>query len=230
MANEHFIMIKSGLTPVHSFDLWGVIIDSIAVSNRQISLYRQLAKDKDMDPEKAAKVIDDYEGLREGKDWATGDRKSDIIDALENPLTEAKIEFYSSDMFLADGLFVLEQILDSDESALIFTSKPAEWLTKYLPESISTRLGKIYVASKNDPAVFVKIYEEELKSGRQVVTHTADEMPELVVAKKSGMFQSGALTYVARNAGKTKEDVLAEGIDRFVTDLREVGYHRLVRK
>ena len=215
---------------MHSFDLWGVIVDSYELSNRQIALYRQLPKDKSIDPEKAAKVIHDYEGLRDGKDWATGDRKSEIIDALENPLKEARINFYSSDVFTEDGLHVLAQIFDSNESAVIFTSKPAGWLNKYLPEGISSRLGKIYAASKTDPAAFVKIYEEELQSGRQVVTHTADEMPELVVAKESGIFPLGALTYIARNHSKTEEGVLAEGIDRFVTDLREVGYDRMVRK
>ena len=229
MANKQFIIVKSGLTPVHSFDLWGVIVDSYKLSNRQIALYRQLAKDKNIDPEKAAKVIHDYEGLRDGKDWATGNRKSDIIDALENPLNEAGIKFYSSDVFTEDGLQVLAQIFESNECAVIFTSKPAGWLKEYLPEDISSKLGKIYAAQKTDPAVYVKVYEEELKSGRQIVTHTADEMPELVVAKESGIFQSGSLIYVARNLSKTREEVLAKGVDRFVTDLREVGYHRMVR-
>ena len=158
MAHKQFIIVKSGLTPVHSFDLWGVIVDSYELSNRQIALYGQLAQDKNIDPEKAAKVIHDYEGLRDGKDWATGNRKSDIIDALENPLNEAGIKFYSSDVFTEDGLHVLAQIFESKEGAVICTSKPAGWLKEYLPEDISSKLGKIYAAQKTDPAVYVKIY------------------------------------------------------------------------
>ena len=230
MANEQFIIIRSGLTPVHSFDLWGVIVDAYKLSNRKIVLYRQLAREKRFNPEEASKAIHDYEGLRDGKDWATGARKIDIIDALENPLEAFDINPYSSDVFTEDGLHVLEQIFESNEGAVIFTSKPARWLKNYLPEGISSKLGKIYAAGKTNPAGFVNVFEEEMKSGRQVVSHTADEMPELAAAKESGIFQPGALTYVARNLSKTREEVLASGVDRFVTDLREVGYHRMVRR
>ena len=57
-----------------------------------------------------------------------------------------------------------------------------------------------------------------------MISHTADELPELVAANKSGLFPSRNLVYVNRNESNSKEKVQNAGIDWYVEDVRDVDY------
>jgi hypothetical protein len=62
-------------------------------------------------------------------------------------------------------------------------------------------------------------------SGR-VVTHTADELPELLAARR----HVPKLIYVNRNNSNARELVLRQGIQMYVENLREVPYSILSKQ
>lgn len=221
------IIVKSEIQPVHSFDLWGPIIDADKLGQKQIELYRQLASEQKIDPETVEKVVADYQGLLEGQPWATGERKGKIIDALQCPVKQAGLEVSYDGTFQEDGLYVMQEILDANEGVIVFTSKPAPWLKENLPREISDRMGDVYADKKTDPEAFRRVFDAESRLNRKVITHTADELPELEAAVKSMLFEKQGLIYVNRNNSNSAEIVLVKGIGRYVNDLRDVGYTNL---
>ena len=74
------------------------------------------------------------------------------------------------------------------------------------------------------------MHDRQLKHGNHIVSHTADELPELVAAKKSGLFHPDGLIYINRNDSNSSEQVKSEGIIRYVDDLRTVNYVTLTNK
>jgi len=227
-ANKRNIIVKSGLAPVHCFDLWGPIVDSDLLGKISIERYRVLAKSLGKIPENIEKAVSDYVDLMHGEPWATGEKKSGIIDALEGPLNEAGLSPSYADGFQEDGLYVLREILDAGEGVIILSSKEAPKLRTALPEDIGSRLGTIYGKNKSKPESFKEVYDAEQALKRMLVTHTADELPELVAARKSGLFQSGALIYINRNDSNSEAAVREEGIDKYINDLKNVGYTHLL--
>ncbi|NQU98805.1 hypothetical protein HQ533_05020 [Candidatus Woesearchaeota archaeon] len=220
------IIISNGIVPVHSFDLWGPIVDATKLGRKALEDYIDIAKVTSIPVEEAAKAAKEYKMLIDGHPDATGARKGEIIDAVENVL---KANGISKDFGVAlqeDGLYVLREILDAGEKAIIFSSKP--WDKYHLPEDIADRMGDVYDGGKTNPAEFVRVYNTEKGLGRMVVTHTADELPELIAATKTELFKSQGLIYVDRNQSNTREQVLTAGIGQFVTDLKQVDYANLV--
>ena len=57
-----------------------------------------------------------------------------------------------------------------------------------------------------------------------MVSHTADELDELIVARESGLFSPNGLIYVNRNQSHSENEVRKAGIEWFVSDLRQVEY------
>ncbi len=82
--------------------------------------------------------------------------------------------------------------------------------------------------NKSNPHSFKEVCQKETRLGNRVVTHTADELPELMAARKSGLFHENALVYVNRNNYNSKDSVTEEGIHCYVDDLRDVKYPALV--
>ena len=233
MANDGYIIVPSGRKPVHSFDLYGVLVDGIALGEQSIRLFEQVAPADGISPDDVARVVADYRALGRGEPWATGERKVPIIDALEQPLRkhpELRPDYKAT--FQDDGLYVLRQILDAGEGIIVFSSKTPDWLRENLPEDIGTRVGHMYGDRKHLPEAFQRVYDAEQALGRQVVTHTADELPELQAAVASGLFEGnkGKLVFVNRNDSIRKDQALGAGIDLYVGDLREVGYTGLIQR
>ena len=79
---------------------------------------------------------------------------------------------------------------------------------------------------------FLKVGEEENSLGRRIVTHTADELPEMQAAVNSELFSGkrGKTIFVNRNNTISREQIVNEGIDYYVNSLREVGYTQLTQK
>lgn len=222
------IIVKSGLIPVHSLDLWGVIIDEVKMGENKLELFREVASGQGISDEEAAKRIEDYRGLMRGEEWARGPRKLDIIHGIQGTLDDAKVPLSYKGTFLEDGLYIVREILDCGEGFVIFTSGVQPGLKEQMPSDISAKMGEIHRGKKTDPNEFKRIYNLELGKNRHLVTHTADGIEELVAAKKSGVVQG--LIYVNRNNVLSREDALAKGIHKYVEDLREIKYSQLVKK
>jgi hypothetical protein len=227
MVNERAIVVSSGLKPVHSFDLWGVLIDQYVVGERKIDLYREIAR-LDMVPEDEIKrVVQDYRDLLDGESWATGLRRSEIIDALEGEKLANDIQIDYTLAFMQDALIVMGEILETGEGVLIFTSKPAPDLGEQLGATLGRNIGEVRWGNKGDPAIFRSMYELEKGLGNHLVSHTADELPELVAAKESGLFPPNSLIYINRNESNSENEVRKAGIGRYVNDLRNIEYTSL---
>ena len=226
--SERKIMIPSGFRPVHSFDLWGVVVDKYALGERKIAIYEKLAKREKVPEEEIKRVVRSYRALLENASWATGKRKAEIIQAIGSPALADEIQRYYASAFAQDALYVMREILEAGEGLMIFTSEPAEGLVDQLAASLGERIGEVRYGDKTDPASFRAVYEEERRLGNIVVTHTADELPELIAARESGLFQPGGLIYVNRDDSNSEEKVRSRGIDCYVDDLRDVKYTTLV--
>ncbi len=213
---------------IHSFDLWGPIVDATELGKRKVELYRQIAVDRNIDPEVAKKVIADYQGLIDGESWATGKRKGEIINALEGVVGKSGLPINYDGVFQEDGLYVMDEILNAGEGVIVLTSKPASWLKENLPSELGERVGEVYHGDKSDPNTFIEVIGNESAQGRHVISHTADELPELIAALGTGLFDERGLIYINRNNSNTPEQVLSRGITRYVNNLKDVGYLNLL--
>lgn len=222
------IIVSSGMTPVHSFDLWGPVVDSEAMSARNLEMYREVAAKIGVEPAEIDAAANDYQLLADGHPSATGARKGQIIDRVDKVLKAQGVEMKFSDFLQEDGLYVMGEILDAGEQVIIFTSKP--WDKNNLPESIASRMGEVYHGGKTNPEEFRRVCSTEASHRRHLVSHTADELPELIGAIESNQFHKEGLIYVARNESNTEAQVRDAGIERFVTDLRDVHYTNLVKR
>ena len=215
---------SSGLRPTHSFDLWGVLLDQNLLGERKIEIYKQQAGKNQLEEDEVRQVLKDYRDFLDGKPWATGSRRSDIIDALDSLKGVKDVEKDFARAFMQDTLKVMEDILEAGEGVIIFTSKPAPGLREQLSSTLGRTIGEVRVGDKGDPGTFKSVYELERQQGNRLISHTADELPELVAANKSGLFPSRNLVYVNRNESNSKEKVQKAGIDWYVEDLRDVDY------
>lgn len=227
MTDKRKIEILSGLKPVHSFDLWGVLIDQSVLGERNIGLYEKKAGLCGVAKEESKRTVQNYRDLLDGKSWATGARKGEIIDALEGKDWFREIQMDYTVAFMQDALEVMGEILAAGEGVIIFTSKPAPHLREQLASTLGRDVGDVRWGGKGDPGAFQSVYDLEIRLGNRLVSHTADELPELVAAVKSGLFAPEGLIYVNRNESNSEDDVGEVGIERYVNDLREVKYTAL---
>jgi hypothetical protein len=233
MANFEYVIVKSGLKPVHSFDLYGPLVDALKLGGQSIALAKDIANDHGLGLADDDSVFTDYQELLNGEPWTTGDKKGPIIDALQKitALDPDRQPDYSN-VFQTDGLTVIREVLDAGEGAIVFSSKKPNWLRAALPEDIGERLGAIYGAPKNTAAAFKGVYVAEMGLRHRIVSHTADELPELESAVASGLFtgDKGLLVFVNRNDKISRDQALAAGIDSYVNDLTTIDYTSLVQK
>ena len=75
MANKEYIIVPSGLKPIHSFDMYGVLVDSWKLGEEQVRLYQEVASREKLNPTLVQKAIEEYRALNRGEAWATGERK-----------------------------------------------------------------------------------------------------------------------------------------------------------
>ena len=218
---------SSGLKPMYSFDLWGVLIDQKILGQRKIDFYESNARKNRVPEHEIIGTVQDYRDLLDGKPWATGSRRSDIIDALEGQEWVMEVQTQFKSAFMPDALMVMDEILKAGARVLIFTSKPAPGLREQLASTLGRDIGEVRWGNKGDPEIFKNVYDLETKLGNRIVSHTADELPELVAASKSGLFPTEGLIYINRNESNSEEDVKKAGIGRYVNDLREVKYTTL---
>jgi hypothetical protein len=214
------ILVRAGIHSVHSFDLYGVLLDAEKLGEQKIARYEELAKSQGINPAVSAAVVAEYRALMRGDPNRTGPRKEKIVDALSAPIEKAGIELDYKGALLEDGVDAARRILDANERLIIFSSRDAPWLKTSLPRDIADRMGDIYTDNKSEPAAFERLIAKEAALSGKVVSHTADELPELLAAKG----QVPYLIYVNRNNSNAKEIVLGRGIQMYVENVRDVPY------
>jgi hypothetical protein len=226
------IIVPSGLVPVHSFDVWGVLIDANVLGGRKIDAYKKLAEQTGINPEVIAQNVNDYNALLRGEAWATGERKGAIIDGVEKPLIDAhgKVAIDYTGVFYDDSLTTMRSILDAGEGVIVFSSKPAQWIKENIAPDLAARIGEIYAGAKNKPEAFRTVVEQERALNRYPVSHTADELPELSAALQSGLFSTAGLIYVNRNNSNSEQDVTDAGIRIYVPTLADIQYTSLTKR
>lgn len=225
MAYEGHIIVPSGLTPVHMFDLWGPLYDAKKLGAIEIESFRANAMGH-LSDEEIARRVQNYKLLMAGDDWATvKENKRSIIRELGEYSHSSEIDF--SQFLQKDGLAVMRAILDADEGIGIITSFVEGNLKDNFPEDIASRMGNIYGVKKS-PEMFRGVYGREREEGNQMVSHTADELSELKSAVASGL--DLMLVYVNRNDSKTRERVTEAGVYYFVNDLTTAPYEKFVSK
>jgi hypothetical protein len=226
IAAQREYALAEGLQPLHSFDLWGVIVDQIILGQRKIQLFKDLAAKQGMPPEEIARIVREYQDLLNGEPYAVGTRKGEIIDAMDAPTFAHGILPDYATAFFPDAVAVMKAILDTGEKVMVFTSKPAEGLVEQLSGAVGHRIDDIRYADKNRPDAFRELFHQQQREGNRWISHTADELPELIAARKTGLFSPPGLIYINRNNSNSREDVQKHGICRYVNDLREIGYLR----
>jgi hypothetical protein len=226
MAAQREYALVEGLQPLHSFDLWGVIVDQISLGQRKIQLFKDLAAKQGMPAEEIARIIREYQDLLNGELYAVGTRKSEIIDAMDAPAFAQGILPDYATAFFPDAVAVMKAILDMGEKVMVFTSKPAEGLVEQLSVAVGHRIDDIRYADKNLPDAFRELFHYQQREGNCWISHTADELPELIAARKTGLFSPPGLIYINRNNSNSREDVQIHGICRYVNDLRDIDYLR----
>ena len=214
------ILVRSGIHPVHSFDLYGVLVNAETLGEQKIARYEELAKTQGIDPKVSTAVVAEYRLLLRGDPNFTGRRKQDVVNALSGPVEEAGMELDYRGALLDDGVYAARQILDAKERLIVFSSREASWLRESLPEDIAGRIGAIYRDHKSEPSAFERLVAKEAAMSGRVVSHTADELPELLAARGHIL----NLIYVNRNNSNPREFVLRQGIQMYVGSLRDVPY------
>jgi hypothetical protein len=235
MANEGHLYIMSSATPVHSFDLWGPLVDTDKLGQEMIRVYRQVASGQGLEQGTIEKIASDYDALLKNDPVAIKNKKT-IVPALQGPAEASGLVDYRAG-FNQDCIDAIAQILDAGERVIIYTTKPSPWVKANLPENVAARMGEVYSTgpegkTSQDFARVIMAEYGTLVDGRcgQVVSHTADQLPELVAALETGMFHKQGLVYVARDDSNTELAVRSAGIGRFVRSLGEVSYPQLTEE
>lgn len=233
MANTGSIIVPSGLVPIHSFDMYGPIVDSWILGEEQVRLFQEVAQRESLEPSLVEKVVADYRALNKGESWATGLRKPEIIDALKRPIDRhPDLQPNYQTALQADALDTINDIVSAGEKILIFSTRKQEWINSYLRPLIGEVEVPQYEGNKAKLETFQAVYEQELALGRRVVTHTADELPELEAAVSSSIFSSnqGKTIFVNRNNTVSAQRAGEAGINFYVNSLNEVPYSQLVAR
>ena len=199
-------------------------MDQYVLGERKSALYRETARKRKTSEDEIERVVGDYQALLNGKSWATGPRRSEIIDALGGEELAEAIGNQYGFAFMHDALTVMKEILEAGEGVLVFTSRPAPGLREQLAARLGRDAGEIKWGNKVDPAIFQAVYDLEKGLGHALVSHTADELDELVAARESGLFSPNGLIYVNRNQSHSEKEVRKAGIEWYVSDLRQVEY------
>ncbi|MBT4824069.1 hypothetical protein HN695_03175 [Candidatus Woesearchaeota archaeon] len=257
MTNERSVYIKSGIKPVHGFDLWGTLVNQLVLGPRVIEAYQALMHDRATTEDLKAKVtenIKNYQGVLDGKDWATGQEKGKFVGNVEDPLWHAysggKAEVNFQGALYDDALGAMDNIAVAGQGLCIITTGKSFWIKKALNDmapEIGIVMGEVYFGSKSKPAPYDIAIEDISKKGGQLVSHTEDQLKGFagLFDSRRAMFATGdehlvhrlipslmfqtATVYVERTNLATPEEVRAAGITAYTTDLRTVPYTSMVR-
>ena len=230
------MIIKSGQKPMHLFDLWGVIINSMEAGLGVIEaikpkiesdFYTMSIGREDMtlkDAEKyIAEVCGNYKKVLTGE--LTGEAKKQAIKRAHFYGTEPALDNFDN-CFYQDALDSMRNILDNREQVAVYSNDIRPWVKREMPQDITERVTAFFEAGSNGKTSedFKRIIGE---TQNRVVSHTADQLQELEAALQSGMIDGNHLIYIDRNGKLGEAEVKEAGIMRFATDIRTINYQEL---
>lgn len=212
----------------HSFDVFGVIVDARKMQEVHLATYPDIADRLGIPEEEQVQTVHDYTALMNKKPWTLTERKKGIIAAMKDPLKRGGYQDDFSQALYEDAIQVMEDIIEAGENVIAFSSRP--WDTGCLPGDLGERV-RFRQGDKTKPQTFKDFTRAEyFENGMKVVSHTADELPELEAAFASGNFEIQSLVYVERRPVEIAEVPMPEWMRVAVTDLREVGYTGIEEK
>jgi len=224
---------------IHTFDIWGVLIDNARASAAELALYKEFAKKLDIPEETIQENLRLYNLAISGQ---AGDKKSEFLKPINDSVNRWFNEYPGyqqrsvkdmEECFYDDTTQVMRQIINSGERVALFTSA-----TSNSANTAFQRKHGDLAAMIGAPYAWVKSVEgfkrlgEELKAKQFIpATHAEDELRYVQNAKESGVY-SGALILVDRKGKVGNGDVriLHEQGIIATRDLRELDYTTLRRK
>jgi hypothetical protein len=196
-------MIKH-IIPVHSFDVYGVLIDQNAIGMQIIELFRDLASGS-LQSEEIERRVNSYHALL-NKDPIALQEKATILDEVYNFAINRGGVLDFSKVFYDDTLHSLAGILDQGQQVVILGSQAFE--PQYLPEEIARRMIGSFSGRKNSPDTFNTL-AEKLEDQHRLVSHSEDGLIELRAAAESGLAKRN-LVFVNRSSSEN-ENAVTEG-------------------
>lgn len=233
--NQDKIFIQNRQKPIHLFDLWGVIVNSMEAGLGVVNAIKENAywdfEARHMGTEKTivdadayvAEICDNYKKVLTGE--LTGAEKKEALKMGHMFASEPKLDSYEN-CFYQDALDAMRDILNSGELVAVYSNDIRPWVKREMPRDIAERVTAFYEAGPNGKTSedFQRIFE---LSQRRIVSHTADQLQELEAALKSGILDGNHLVYVDRNGQLSEAKVKEAGIMNYVSDLRKVDYRGL---
>ncbi len=223
------IHVPSGTQPVHSFDLWGVIVVQSVLGPRVLDAYQRLREGNE-DPESIAEKVRNYQGVLAGDKTALQNKKANV-DAVEDPLWAAyrrdEIDVDFDGAIYEDALATMDDIVQAREGLCITTTGNSPWVRQALASLnplVGERLGKTYSGNKAQPEVFESTFADLASQGQQMISHTEDQMKGLAGLLNCSIREGVNIVYVERTNLTTEEEVRQAGVDVYTRDLRDVQY------
>ncbi len=190
--------------PVHSFDVYGVLLNQELMAEQIIDLFKEVATGE-LSDEEIIRRVTDYQSLVNKQPEALREKPRIINEVYTYALNKGAIVDPSKALY-EDTLHSLAGILDNDQQVVILGSQNFD--ISNLPEEISRRMLGSYVGRKNNPDTFRDLVSK-LGELYGLVSHSEDGLIELRAAADSGL-QRKNLIYVVRDNSNI-EDVLKEG-------------------
>lgn len=208
---------------VHCFDVGGTVVNMDMVGERHLAAYQKWAGKKNIDKQIIKRTIENYQARLREEPWAIGSRKKEIVKALEDPLFENKVPINYDNIFQEDTLQVFREVIKAKQGIILFATGDIPWVKDNLPKDIAKKILHLYSDDKTDPKNFLKVIHKEKREGHQIISHTADTMPELRAAKETGRIPH--LFFINRNNTEIREEV--EKIAVFLSSMKEANYTHL---
>ncbi|MDP2749484.1 MAG: hypothetical protein Q8O89_01470 [Nanoarchaeota archaeon] len=223
------IIVPSGVKPVHSFDLWGVLVIQDVLGPRVISAYQTLMQGHESS-EKIQENMRGYNGVLKGEKTALA-RKKEFVDSVEDPLWDAYmkgiIDVNFDGAIYDDAISVMKEITEAGEGLCILTTGNSPWVKKAIAtidSLVGKNLIKVYSGNKALPEAYELAAQDLLAQKSRMVSHTEDQLKGLAGILQSELKKTVKLVYVERANLATPDEIAAAGIDLYVSDLRCVDY------
>ncbi len=225
------LIFKNGLKSVHSFDLWGTLVKQPVLGPRVLEAYQELMEGVE-DSEVINQNIANYQGILDGDAEAMKHKKL-FVDTVEDPLWPAYLRGDISVNFegalYEDALTVMDDIAQEGEGLIVLTTGESPWVKQALriqSPLVGETLQKVYSGDKSKAETYETTENSLQENKATMVSHTEDQMKGLIGILESPMRSQVNLIYVERTDKDTRQEVIAQGIDQHVRDLRQATYLR----
>jgi hypothetical protein len=231
-VNQGSIIVPSGITAIHSFDLWGTLVIQKVLGSRVLVAYDELMRGQE-DPEVLRRNIVHYNGVLQGDPVALKNKKAHV-DAVEDPLwaayTTGRIDVDFNGALYQDAMDVMADIVCAGEEICILTTGNSPWVIQAVTSlhlDVGRKIRGVYSGDKELPQTYEATIKDIAANDGQMVSHTEDQLDGLAGILQSQLRDSLHLVYVERTHHATPEHVFAERVNHYVNDLRNVPYTQI---